>query len=381
MPSGRRREGRNWSAPLTTPCRPHRTRTWVYRITATLIGIVLALVLVELTLRLFDLAPVGGVATVNQRDFERLPGLFTPGQRLIDRVVPALPHQVTIDSLGYRGVEELPRAKPPGEIRIVLLGDSFTFGYLVDDDNTLPAQLERLLRARCSGPITVINAGVGGSSIETAAAMAERALPLGVDLAVLSFTENDVTDLVMPMWNQLTANRTAKSRFPMSIVYPVARKLALWNLLLKAQATWTVRRSATAGRARPASGTVASDTMLLALRAEYADRLVELRDRLAGAGVPLVFAIFPSHLLVYGENSGEQVQWVERTAREAGLPTVNYTSALQRDRRPREQLYLFPYDAHPSAAGYAVAAPLLEAALIALPPLSRRCDVEVLPQP
>jgi lysophospholipase L1-like esterase len=291
----------------------------LYGIAATLIGLALALVLAEVTLRLLDLAPVGGLATVTERDFDRLPGLFMPGQRLVDRVVRELPYHIMIDSLGYRDATEMPRAKPAGEVRILMLGDSFTFGYLVDDDKTLPALLDHRMRSRCGGAVRVINAGIGGTSIDAASAMADRALSLGIDLAVLTFTENDVTDLATPMWTQLASNRLAKSRFPMSLLYPAVRHLALWNLLLQSRAKWRSRQAPPIPTAQPASGAAPPDSELLRLRGEYRQRLLSLRDRLASANVPLLFAIYPSHLTVYGEKSDEQVRWVEQTAREAGL--------------------------------------------------------------
>jgi lysophospholipase L1-like esterase len=353
---------------------PERSRrTWSYRIAATLIGLTLSLLCAEVTLRVFELAPVGGLSTVNQHDFDHIPGLFMPSQRLIDRGVRELPYRVSIDSLGYRGSAELSRNKPAEETRIILLGDSFTFGYLVDDPETLPAQLEFRLQSRCATSVRVINAGVGGTSIETAAAMAERALPLGPDIAVLTFTENDVTDLAAPMWDQLTDNRVAKSRFPMSLLYPVARELAVWNLLLKAKDVWRSRRNPALAPSRPSQGTSASDSALLSLRSEYRTRLLDLRDQLAQAKVPLVFAIFPSHLSVYGINSGEQVQWVERVAREAGIRTVNLLEALQGDGRPVEQLYMLPIDGHPSASGYGVVAPVLADTLLTFPSLAQIC--------
>lgn len=348
------------------------TRSWILALTASLIGLALALLVAEVMLRVLDLAPTGGLATVSQREFERLPGLFAPGQRVLDRELPQLPYRITIDSLGYRDATGLSRAKPAGEVRILLLGDSFTFGYLVDDDQTLPAQLERRLQSRCGNAVRVINAGVGGSSIETAARMAERALPLGIDAAVLTFTENDVTDLALPMWDQLASNRAAKSRFPMSVVYPAVRELALWNLLLKARAKWKARRVSVAPTVKPVARPAASDSRLLALRNDYRQRLLGLRQRLAGEHIPLLFAIYPSHLAVY-QHRDEQVRWIEETAIGAGLATVNLTPALQRDGRSQEELYLLPLDGHPSPAGYAVVAPAIEDLLLTLPVVASRC--------
>ncbi|MCX5792310.1 MAG: hypothetical protein NTY45_08885 [Elusimicrobia bacterium] len=67
--------------------------------------------------------------------------------------------KVTVNSLGFR---DPPRdaAKPAGVKRIICLGSSNTYGALVNDGQTYPAQLERLLNARGRGKYEVWNAGV-----------------------------------------------------------------------------------------------------------------------------------------------------------------------------------------------------------------------------
>jgi hypothetical protein len=174
---------------------------------------VLAIVAVELALRALQLAPSAAVATVSQEEFDRLPGIFRPNQTLIDRREPALPHRVTINSLGYRG-PDLPRAKTPGECRIVLAGDSFTYGDFVDDTETLPAQLEGALRNQGVN-VRAINAGLGGSTITDETHMLERALSVAPDLAIVVCAEEDFSRLGTdsPMWTRLATNRGSKSRF------------------------------------------------------------------------------------------------------------------------------------------------------------------------
>lgn len=350
---------------------PSRAKEWLFRSSAVALGLVVACVAVEAALRLLHLSPVGGLASVTQRQFDRVPGVFMPGQRFIDRQIPALPHLTTIDSLGYRSNGDFARRKPGEELRVLMLGDSFTFGSYVNDSETLPVRLEELLRARCRGPIRVINAGVGGSSIETALPMAMRALPLGVNLAVLTFTENDVSDLLTPMWAALARNRAAKSRFPMSWVYPVVRQSAIWNLLLAARGRWVDRRRAAMLESTSVSATPAQS--MPALEAEYRRTLIALRDSLRTAGVPLVFAIFPSSGTVAGHQSDALLGWAERVASETSIPTINYLSVLRASHGPTDPYYLLPHDGHPSAEGYRVAAAALAENLLTLPPIRSHC--------
>ncbi|MDP1869533.1 MAG: GDSL-type esterase/lipase family protein [Bradyrhizobium sp.] len=65
------------------------------------------------------------------------------------------------NSRGHRDVE-VPLKKPPGVFRILVLGDSFTVGSNVRQEEAYPKALERLLK-RAYGPrIEVVNTGIGG---------------------------------------------------------------------------------------------------------------------------------------------------------------------------------------------------------------------------
>lgn len=63
---------------------------------------------------------------------------------------------IRINGLGYRG-DAFQAAKGNAK-RVLVIGDSFTFGWGVDNEHTYPAQLQKQLGARVSG-VEVINAG------------------------------------------------------------------------------------------------------------------------------------------------------------------------------------------------------------------------------
>lgn len=64
---------------------------------------------------------------------------------------------LNVNSAGLRGLREYEPAKPAGVRRILVIGDSFTFGEDVSDEQVYPARLEMLL----SG-VEVLNLGVRG---------------------------------------------------------------------------------------------------------------------------------------------------------------------------------------------------------------------------
>lgn len=91
--------------------------------------------------------------------------------------------RVTIDADGFRGNGA---PAPPGR-PVLAVGDSFTFGDQVDDDETWPAYLERSLQR------PVRNGGVFGYSLAQAVLRAEQEVPrLGADWLVVSFIPDDI---------------------------------------------------------------------------------------------------------------------------------------------------------------------------------------------
>lgn len=74
------------------------------------------------------------------------------------------PWDIRTNDLGLREDAPVPAAKEPGSLRILALGDSWMFGFSVDQGKTIPDQLERLLPPKLGGrKVEVLNAGVFGS--------------------------------------------------------------------------------------------------------------------------------------------------------------------------------------------------------------------------
>lgn len=73
------------------------------------------------------------------------------------------PRRIRTNSLGLRAEHEFEVPPPAGRLRILCLGDSWTFGYNVAQDESWPAVLEVELRRRLPDrDIEVINAGTPG---------------------------------------------------------------------------------------------------------------------------------------------------------------------------------------------------------------------------
>jgi len=104
---------------------------------------------------------------------------------------PAREVTYTINAAGYRG--ELAPPKEEGELRIAVVGDSFVFGSLVNDAETLPAQLEELLELRLgAGRVRVINLGVPGYQLrQLVQVLEQRVARLEPDVVILNLYVND----------------------------------------------------------------------------------------------------------------------------------------------------------------------------------------------
>lgn len=96
-----------------------------------------------------------------------------------------------ISSQGVRGPERVV-PKPEGTRRVLILGDSVTFGYYVPEDSTFASRAEEILR-RDDPSIEVINGGVGGYNTHNQMAwLIDHGLAFEPDAVVLAFCPNDV---------------------------------------------------------------------------------------------------------------------------------------------------------------------------------------------
>ena len=82
---------------------------------------------------------------------------------------------------GYRTAASC-GAKPAGTIRLVLLGASFSEGYLVPYDDMMTTQASRRLTAACHRPVEFQDMGVEGCSPAYAARRIGEALALHPDV-------------------------------------------------------------------------------------------------------------------------------------------------------------------------------------------------------
>jgi lysophospholipase L1-like esterase len=116
-------------------------------------------------------------------------GDLKPNDSSIWQIRPDMPYRVTTNTQGLRMDYDL--TFPKKKQRILVLGDSVTFGPYLPSHHTYPYLLERKYSDK-----EVINAGVAGYTItDELSLFVERARYVEPDITVLEVLDNDISDL------------------------------------------------------------------------------------------------------------------------------------------------------------------------------------------
>ena len=165
-------------------------------------------------------------ALTNEAQLDWLSAKLEPdaGERGIGRFDPVLgwslrPNastpdgRTTTNSRGWRGSREYADEAPAGTLRIVCIGDSFTFCEEVADDGAWPALLER----RLEGKAEVVNLGVGGYGTDQAFMRLGREYPrTAVDVVFIGLLLENIgrnVNRYRPRWYPRAESAVAKPRF------------------------------------------------------------------------------------------------------------------------------------------------------------------------
>jgi hypothetical protein len=102
----------------------------------------------------------------------------------------------TTNSQGWKDVEHS-FTKPDGAVRILFLGDSFTWGY-VPTEELYTRQVERLLRSRGCQTVEVVSIGLASWGTDhSLEALTREGLSYEPDIVIYQFCGNDVADNVV----------------------------------------------------------------------------------------------------------------------------------------------------------------------------------------
>jgi lysophospholipase L1-like esterase len=145
--------------------------------------------------------------------------------------------EISLNSEGFRDVE-FPKEKRPSVFRIVCLGDSWTFGWNVAQNQAYPQMLKSLLRREFSeANFEVFNLGVGGySSHNGLRLLTTRALDLNPDLVIISFAMNEAGMAGLPDKFASQGEESVNLVKTLSLIFnnsELFKLLRYWALLLR----------------------------------------------------------------------------------------------------------------------------------------------------
>lgn len=196
-------------APTTgTTAKPRRKmsrrRKILFGVIAALFGLSLAISLVEISLRMLDPLGLNYEAEFLRYKNEalRYPWEEQPGAPIdydgtLYRHKPGFDvdlgsFRLVTNSLGFRG-PEIAVEKPPGIVRVLVLGDSVAFGWGVDDEATFLRKFEQELATELGKPVEIINTGHPMyDSVQELALLRDEGLRLQPDLVMLIYVTNDI---------------------------------------------------------------------------------------------------------------------------------------------------------------------------------------------
>ncbi|MGQ0552676.1 MAG: SGNH/GDSL hydrolase family protein [Planctomycetota bacterium] len=135
----------------------------------------------------------------------RLESDWQPDPLLGWRLLPGLRRDgLTTNSAGLRGTQEFAQPKPEGVLRVLVLGDSYSFGQDVRDEESFPARLQALLPAGAE----VLNLAVPGYGTDQQVLLGEtQGYAYTPDVVILGFFVRDLSR------NVLSFRSFAKPRF------------------------------------------------------------------------------------------------------------------------------------------------------------------------
>jgi len=118
---------------------------------------------------------------------------YKPGMYRVKPDSSFVSHRIHINELGLRG--ELPR-KHSGRVRVIVLGDSFTFARQVRDEEMFTSQLEARLNDSFQDRYEVMNAGVEGYGTAQELLLMQELAKAGIvgNFYVLQVFTNDIMD-------------------------------------------------------------------------------------------------------------------------------------------------------------------------------------------
>ena len=243
-------------------------------------------------------------------------------------------------------------AKQPGTKRVLVIGDSYTWGYAVAEEEAYPQVAERLLRERGRADIEVINGGVPDYNSRQERQLLAQLLPIyQPDAVFLAYVMNDAEP-------------------PTAVPVPPDQVFRHANSWVLAEAADLLNRHTFKRRALSSAKDNHVGNYLEGFEAgsvkwrESREAIRQMRDLSAAVGASFSMLILPDVTQELDDRYGWRTihSAVSRWGRELDIPTYDLLDLVRgRD----HQTLLVPWDGHPNAQAHAEFANFLVTKILA----------------
>ncbi|MGD8509314.1 MAG: SGNH/GDSL hydrolase family protein, partial [Syntrophobacterales bacterium] len=271
---------------------------------------------------------------------------------------------IHINADGFRDLD-YPLEKKVTVFRIMVIGDSFTFGQGVNLEDTYSKQLERRLNDM-GKTSEVISCGVIGYGMwQYLETLERKVIPYKPDLVILGLFIDDIPTSVSPYED--LQNWPGTNPFVKDASGLMSRSY-LWNFL-KNSITFVEtkyrylrghnylkgieKRKEATGPAHPEStwypimyGKLPKD-----IYSDFAETLHTFMRICETANIQVLVVLIPDAAQMHEPERQEVNLFVAQTCKDIGVPFVDVTKRFEKEEDPRT-LYLFPLDAHTSPKGH-----------------------------
>lgn len=226
-------------------------------------------------------------------------------------------------------------AKLPGTHRVLVIGDSYTWGYAVAEEEAFPQVAERMLRDRGHAGIDVINGGVPDYNSRQERQLLEHLLPIyQPDAVFLAYVVNDAEPATaMPV--------------PPEEAYRHSRTWFLTEAADRLNRRVFRRRVLPTTKVNPASSYLEGFEADSVKWRDSKEAIRQMRDLSSSAGASFRLAMMPD----FTQEFDDRYAWrsiheaVTGWGRELGIPTDDVLDLFRGD--DHQQLWV-PWDGHPN---------------------------------
>ena len=251
--------------------------------------------------------------------------------------------------------------KTPGSTRVLVIGDSYTWGYAVAEEEAYPQVAERILAELGHSDIEVVNGGIPDYNSRQERQLLEQLMPIyQPDAVFLAYVVND-------------AEPTTAMPVPPEERYRHSRS---WFLTEVAE---RLNRRVFRRRVLPSAKDNVGTTYLDGFEEgsvkwrDSREAIRQMRDLCAAAGIPFTVLMMPDFTQEFDDRYGWQTihDAVARWGRELNIPVLDLLTLFHgRDHRD----FWVPWDGHPNAQAHREIAAFLIARILEGPHVAGRAS-------